>query len=69
MRRRGFIHRLRHWLFQAAVTLRPARRPVDAEPVDWWMQTNRSGLRFTQRVRDYWRRRWLRITPDQDGPS
>jgi hypothetical protein len=69
MRRRGILYRLRHWLFTAAVSWRRTREPDNVEQNDWRQQTHGSGLRFTERIRDHWRGRWLRIKSNKGEPN
>ncbi len=45
------------------------RRRVDADEVRrhlWSSNTKRMGIRFTERVRDAWRSRWIRLHADNE---
>ena len=60
-------------LLDTLIRLSPrARRPLSPRELcrrDWRTDTAGMGLRFTERLRDRWRRRWLRIRVARDEPQ
>jgi len=58
--------RIRYWVFELLsriAALRPAPpRPHDFEKEHWRTSTGRMGVRFHERLRDRFRRAWLRLT-------
>ncbi len=56
----------RVWLLCLNLAIRLRRRTDDAaaghtQVRDWTYSTSRLGLRFTERLRDLWRPRWLKL--------
>lgn len=52
----------------AIISIRGRRRPTPDEVrrYVWTDNTRRMGIRFTERLRDAWRRRWVRFHPAND---
>ena len=59
--KRGFTGRVAGWL--VAGLRRPKIRAVDLAKAEFKTSTQRLGVRFTDRIRDVFRFRWLRRTP------
>ena len=60
-------------LLDTLIRLSPRnRRPPSVQELgrhDWRTDTTGLGVRFSERLRDRWRRRWLRVRAAEDEPQ
>jgi|GEM_PF-955261 len=47
------------WLLIIGLSKKPGEKQL--RRMEFSTSTQRMGLRFTEKLRDYWRRRWLRL--------
>lgn len=68
MTRRSWKYRATLAIWRFGIRWSSRGRPGDdADAVEWFANVGRGGFRMNERVRDTWRRRWLRLARLHDS--